>query len=241
MAESKGSHTTDLEKESTKPPPWWKRLWTRTGLSDKTLWDFLQLLIVPLALAGIGYWFTAQQDARQGEIEEQRAQDAALQAYLDQISTLLLEEKDLRNERMQTLLRARTLTVLGRLDARRKTQVVQFLDEAKLISNVDGKDPIVGLSDADLSGADLSGADLSGVDVSYADLSYTDVSYTDLSDADLSYTDLSETDLSGADVTDEQLVEARTLQGATMPNGQKYEEWLKSKGSGEDGENSRPS
>jgi len=27
---------------------------------------------------------------------------------------------------------------------------------------------------------------------------------------------------------------------ATMPNGQKYEEWLKSKGSGEDGKNGGP-
>ncbi len=30
------------------------------------------------------------------------------------------------------------------------------------------------------------------------------------------------------------LLAARSLEGATMPNGQKYEEWLKSKGSGEE-------
>ncbi len=35
--------------------------------------------------------------------------------------------------------------------------------------------------------------------------------------------------------------QAATLQGATMPNGQKYEDWLKSKGGREDGENSGPS
>ena len=44
---------------------------------DKRLWDLLQLLIVPLVLVVIGLWFTAQQDARQRQIEEQRAQDAA--------------------------------------------------------------------------------------------------------------------------------------------------------------------
>jgi hypothetical protein len=77
-----------------------------TGFQGKTVWDLLQLLIVPLALAVIGLWFAAQQDARQQQIEnqraeaerelaEQRAQDEALQAYLDQMSGLLLE-RDLR-------------------------------------------------------------------------------------------------------------------------------------------------
>ena len=32
--------------------------------------------------------------------------------------------------------------------------------------------------------------------------------------------------------------QAASLEGAIMPNGQKYEDWLKSKGRGEDGENS---
>ncbi len=35
--------------------------------------------------------------------------------------------------------------------------------------------------------------------------------------------------------------QAKSLEGATMPNGQKYEDWLKSKGRGEDGENTGPS
>jgi cell division protein FtsB len=62
--------------------------------------DWLALLILPFALIGFGLWFTAQQDQRQQQIENQRAeaerglaeqsaQDAALQAYLDQMSSLL--------------------------------------------------------------------------------------------------------------------------------------------------------
>src|SRR3712207_133415 len=42
----------------------------------KTLWDWLQLIIVPLALAVIGYWFSGQQDMLQQQIEEQRAEQA---------------------------------------------------------------------------------------------------------------------------------------------------------------------
>jgi hypothetical protein len=36
---------------------------------------------------------------------------------------------------------------------------------------------------------------------------------------------------------DELWQQIKSLNGATMPDGQKYEDWLKSKGRGEDGEN----
>jgi hypothetical protein len=45
---------------------------------------------------------------------------------------------------------------------------------------------------------------------------------------------LREVDLTDAYVSEEQLRSAKSLEGATMPNGQKYEDWLKSKGSGKD-------
>jgi uncharacterized protein YjbI with pentapeptide repeats len=50
---------------------------------------------------------------------------------------------------------------------------------------------------------------------------------------------LSKANLSEATVSHKRLRAAKSLEGATMPNGQKYEEWLKSRG--EDGENSGPS
>jgi hypothetical protein len=39
------------------------------------------------------------------------------------------------------------------------------------------------------------------------------------------------------EASSERCTAALLLKGATMPNGQKYEDWLKSKGSGEDREN----
>jgi hypothetical protein len=139
-----------------------------TGFRNKTIWDFLQLLIVPLMLAAIGFWFTAQQDARQQQTEnqraqqsqkienqraeaerelaKQRAQDEALQAYLDQMSGLLLE-RDLRtseeDSEVRTLARVRTLTVLERLGSSRKTAVMQFLVEAELVQRVGGRGPLI--------------------------------------------------------------------------------------------------
>jgi len=114
-----------------------------------TVRDWLDLLVVPLALVVISFLFTTQQDQRQQAIEdlraqqaqkienqraeaerelaEQRAQDEALQAYLNQMSALLLERNLRESEEdseARTLARARTLTVLGRIDPSRKTAVM---------------------------------------------------------------------------------------------------------------------
>jgi uncharacterized protein YjbI with pentapeptide repeats len=209
MAEDDGTLT---------PQPRKSKPWTLREFGGKTVWDWLHLLsalAIPVVLAVVGLWFTAQQDARQQqienrraeaerELEEQRAQDEALQAYLDQMSTLMLE-KDLRrseeDSEVRTLARARTLTVLGRLDPSRKTQAMQFLMEAKLVQSIDGKDPIITLSDADLSGADLPFADLSGAKLVRTVLYGTDLAFADLSGADLATANLNNADLTGADLS----------------------------------------
>ena len=47
---------------------------SRWGFRGKTVWNWMELLIVPLALAVIGLAFSVQQDARQQRIENQRAE-----------------------------------------------------------------------------------------------------------------------------------------------------------------------
>jgi uncharacterized protein YjbI with pentapeptide repeats len=254
--------------------------WTRwTGFRGKTVWDWMDLLIVPLALVGIGLVFSMIQEERQQNLEtqreehalaienqraaaeqalaEQRAQDEALQAYLNQMDTLLLE-KDLltahQDSVVVTLARARTLTVLERLDPSRKAALMQFLVEAELVfRGMVQLDPVIelhgaNLGETDLSSANLSGAILSEADLSGADLSNTILDATVLYKADLSGANLSgamgsvngallnKADLSGADlykanlnnaqgITNEELEQqAASLEGATMPDGQKYEE-----------------
>jgi uncharacterized protein YjbI with pentapeptide repeats len=229
------------QKEETKQSRW--------GFHGKTVWDFLQLLIVPLMLVAIGLVFSLQQDARQQRVEDQRAdaervladqraQDEALQAYLDQMSGLLLE-KDLRtsevNSEVRTLAQVRTLTVLGRLDPSRKTAVMQFLVDADLVQSIDERDPIISLNGADLSDSDLSFADLSDANLRGASLSdvelrgailrHANLSDADLSDAFLRGADLSNAFLRGADLSDSDLrgtdlsdVNPRDLRG-TMVDG----------------------
>jgi hypothetical protein len=70
-----------------------------------TLWDWAKLLIIPAAIAAGGFWFNSQQRDRELEIaREQReqelgiaercTQDEALQAYLDQMSDMLIPNND---------------------------------------------------------------------------------------------------------------------------------------------------
>jgi len=314
MAEEKGRHTAD-KKGGRKP-------WTLREFGGKTLWDWLQLLIVPVVLSLITVVFAWQQDIRQDQIENkrakaerelarERAQDEALQAYLDQMSNLLLEKnlrESAKDSEVSTLARARTLTVLSRLDSARKQRLLQFLYEAGLLHQ---ENAVIELNGADLSGIDLhfnnlsgggpfllnvartpfystgasqpsKAANLSGVILSDANLEsallvYTDLSEADLRDANLRNAELRKTDfflanlsdanlshallnranLSGADVSDANLSDAilsdadlsgakgitneelaqqaRNLEGATMPDGQKYEDWLKDReGGGQD-------
>src|SRR5215211_8409115 len=136
----------------------------------RDLWDWLELLIVPGVIAAGGLWFNRQQRERElgiareqrereVEIAERRTQDEALQAYLDQMSAMLIPNKDQPSlykarpgDSLSSVARARTLTVLLRLDGDRKARVVQFLYEAGLITR--------GQRVLDLSGADLSEATL---------------------------------------------------------------------------------
>ena len=250
--------TSDREHSEEKTSRW--------GFRGMTVRDWLQLLIVPLALVVISFLFTMQQDARQQQTEDQRAQaerrlaeqsaqDEALQAYLDQLSSLLLE-KDLRKSEegseVRTLARARTATVIQRLDADGNRNVIRFLNEAgltkaspssiRLLAGVDlqgahlrGIDLVsadlndANLSDADLSNANLLDANLRGAELSNADLSDADLKYADLIEADLSNASLNGADLSDANlsnargITKEQLEkQTENLKGAIMPDRSKH-------------------
>jgi uncharacterized protein YjbI with pentapeptide repeats len=171
--------------------------------------------------------------------------ETVLHAYIDNMSALLLEQ-DLRDEverdKVRKIARVRTLTVLRRLDGRRKAIVLNFLYESGLI-NKDQK--IVDLDGADLSEADLFRAQLSKADLSRANLSKANLIEANLMEATLSSTvliganlssaKLFGTDLRGVDLSEANLSEAigisnkelekeaKSLQGATMLDGTKHD------------------
>jgi len=231
--------------------------WKWTGLLKKTLWDWLDLLIVPVVLAIGGYLFTRSENRRTQKIADQertldreiadaRRQDDTLQAYLEGMAQLLTDrEQPLHGaqpgDSLSTVARARTLTVLGRLDSGRKRSVLQFLYESGLIYKeqtllnesdlIERRHNIVSLQQAALSRANLIDAYLREADLSRANLSeargWTEDQLTEAST------------LVGATMPDGQILQGipdgQTLQGDAVPDRPTFEEWLKSSGRKEDG------
>jgi uncharacterized protein YjbI with pentapeptide repeats len=221
---------------------------TREHQRGKTAWDWLQLLIIPFVLGAGAIWFNFQQnttssqasqvqhaidqkiaqDNRQNDLKivDDQQQEATLKAYLDDMTTLLLDDKlgsqavadKALSAEAAIVARAKTLTALSRLtDPQRKARVVQFLYEAHLIGYYDSThsslhNPIIDLSDADLSRANLGEVILSGNVLSIANLSGANLSNANLSGADLSSAELSLANLSGADLRDADLLDT-ILQG----------------------------
>ena len=166
-------------------------------------------------------------------LEEERAQAATLQSYLQLMATLL-SDPDARGAG-HTLARAQSLATLEVLNPRRKRILLQFLYESNLI--LAGEEHVV-LSRANLSAADLKAVNLAGADLRGVNLRGADLRGADLTDAILTDAILTDADRTDAWVTNEQLANCESLKGATMPNGQKYKDWLIDKeGSGKDVEN----
>ena len=203
-----------------------------------TLWDWAKLLIVPAVIAAGGVWFNQQQRERELEVADQRAQDDALQAYLDQIGQLLLDQgrplrRSQEGDEVRTLARGRTLTVLERVRDLRvipgqvaqahvspKDNVVRgrvgsFRKRAIVQFLYEGtliqKDqPVISLQDANLSGAYLSRATLVGADLHQTILVGADLSAARLDDACLRWANLLGADLRHA------VLSGADLRGTTL-------------------------
>ena len=176
------------------------------GFGGKKLWDWLDLLVVPVFIALSVALLGGLQACAQQRSEEQHAHQAAVQAYLDEMGQLMLDRdkplgKSKEGDEVQTLARARTLTVLGSLESDlgagpdNKRTVMGFLHEASLI---DKDNPIITLDEAHLEGADLGDAELEDARLAFADLEGAELDSTFLWGADLSGAKLADANLSGA-------------------------------------------
>jgi cell division protein FtsB len=218
---------------------------SRWGFRGMTVREWLPLvaaLLAPVVII-LGIWgitwqlekLENQRAEAERELAEQRAQDEALQAYLDQMSQLILDRKLLEVEQgvpvhepgdpVHTLAQARTSTAILRLDAKHNESVTHFLinsglsvrtkDSVRLLRGSTLSHAKLGrahLPNADLGDADLIGADLSNALLLNANLIGADLSGADLSNALLDNSDLvahlPNADLSGASLIGADLSEA---------------------------------
>jgi uncharacterized protein YjbI with pentapeptide repeats len=128
----------------------------------------------------------------------------------------------------RVLARARTLTVLPRLDGKRKGIVLQFLYEANLISySKKDAQPAIGFETTEdavreeqgiinLARADLTEGDLEGAFLFNAALSHSDLRCANLKKAELRGADLRYCDLRGADLNDARLSTGQLLLGLAL-------------------------
>jgi uncharacterized protein YjbI with pentapeptide repeats len=188
---------------------------------DEPRRDWVELLIIPLALAVLGLIWGVTQWAIDNKREDRRVaadraataearQDTTLQTYLDQMSGLMLHERLLSSklgDAVRSVAHTETVTTLHRLDDARKADVIQFLSDAGLVNQ---SNPVINLYEADASSVVLDEALLSSDDLSFLDLSDASLKRASLDGAVLKFATLTDADLEDASLTN------AILQNATL-------------------------
>lgn len=186
----------------------------------KTFWDWMELLIIPLILAGGAFYLNRSEREREREREEKRAvfdreistdqhREATLQAYLDRIADLLVKEKLATSESSQEvrhMAAIRTLTLLRELDITRKGLVLRFLIEAGLAKQK---------YFFELIAAELQGASLQGAHLEHALLQGANLQGANLSEAILRNIDMESANLQGVNLQGAHM-ERANLRGALL-------------------------
>ncbi len=194
---------------------------------SKTVWNLLELLIIPLVLIAIAYLFSRSESVKGREIELDRQREETMHAYFDRMTKLLLENRLNESEPtddVRDVARLWTLTALRTLDGKRKGLLLQFLVEADLIKRgehipddwrkgLGKRKAIIHLENADLSNIDLSGALMNEIDLIAANLEGAKLrgirlSQAVLFDASLRKADLRNANLRGADLRGTDFTEA---------------------------------
>lgn len=213
-----------------------------TGFVGQTLWDWLELLIVPTVLAAGAFLLDASQRQREMSAESERreaeqlaeekrrqseisladrkSKDEALQAYLDRMGRLILElrpegprDNDDSWDLWKVMLRAQTMAVLETLRTDDDRQSLRKKSVARFLHEANLIKKDQRL--VEMSGADLSLADLSSISMEGADLAGVNFNQSNLTGSQLSQTRLERAVLSGANLTNADLYKA-DLTGANL-------------------------
>lgn len=172
---------------------------------EKTLWDWMGLILVPLTLFGIASQYNQQirdreqrREAHEKNLEEmarqERYREDALQAYVNQMATLMLEHGLLADDLpadapVWKLAQLRTVTVLRRMtdesgtDTTRINEILTFLRDSGLLEGSRGV---------------LSGATLTRIVLRDVNLWRANLQTTNLWEAEMQGANLMEANLQGA-------------------------------------------
>lgn len=208
-----------IEEDNTSGQP----EYTTVVEPGKSLWDMMELLVIPLSLLLLGAWFQNSQ----GERESNETREEVLQLYFDRISMLLIdknlmaiaskkntidaEQKELLEISID-IIKARTPSILRFFDkdAKRRSSAIRFLAETDTISRLR-----INLSSTNLSRVHLGYTNLSGANLSNSNISTSNLFEANLHGANLSKVNLSRTFMPGANLSKVNLFNAN-LSGADL-------------------------
>jgi len=182
------------------------------GVRGRTLFDWVAALALP-TVVGVG---TLVVSAGQIELEARRSSEAVVQAYIDRISTLVLNaEMASRPDTFAAVGTGQTAAVLAQIGPEQAGRILTFLGGIghleTFLPSLEGLD----LSGAELKGLDLRRLDFEGAILAGADLEGADLREADFEEADLTGADLKEADLRGVDF-DGTILDGADLSGARL-------------------------
>lgn len=213
---------------------------TKNGPQPKLLWDWLDLLIVPISLGLIGWIYKEYEKSKDSKKEYENKQNEILDSYFRVISDLIIKEKLLdskSNDESKIIARTRTIVAIDNLSGDRKGQVLQFLYESNLI-----RDNVIELIGANFRNSEVSGivlknitikgvyfstsefiktyldnsdftsCDFTGTNFDESSLNNTNLSYTKLVGCKMTNMDLTTINFEGADLTNANFTNSKILQ-----------------------------
>lgn len=211
----------------------------QTQPKTRTLWDWMDLLLVPLSLSFAVIYINQISQKREQEREEDQKREQALQDYFEEISGLLLEHhlySAKQNDDVRFIAMALTNNVLARLDGVRKGLVLNFLFALDLIRCNIGSDwsvettadrprPVVAISKANLSDLSLPRGIWQGAQATRIYITDSDFTDANLFDANLAESvlsgswfqrvDFKKANLSGCDLSRSVFIDCN-LEGADL-------------------------
>ena len=222
-------------------PPFWTGFGESTVKSNiepaKTLWDWLDLLIIPLAILLLGWSYKEFEKARLQKNEDERSRNEALESFINVMTELIIDYNltSPSNHKAKAIAKTRINMTLSMIDGSRKSQVLQFLYQSDLID----KNPILPLIGADfnnsildnivLLNAEIKGAyfenasiqnaninninlnssNLTNINLSGSTVENADFSYTNLANAKMNNMDLRTVNFEGSNLTNANLKKSR--------------------------------
>ncbi len=199
----------------------------------KKLWDWLDLLIVPLSLILLGWIYRAYEKSKEEKKEIENQQNEIIDSYFRIVSDLIIKSNlldKIKNKESKIIARTRTIIAVENLEGERKGQVLQFLYESELIDNIGLNILGANFRNVQVSGIVLRGITIKGVYFCGADfentfldkscfiscnfsntnfkgssMENTSFKYSNLSNCKLTNIDLTKVDFEGIDLSNADL------------------------------------